>query len=110
MLAQVRIAFGTQPIIGRERVLFAGENVDLMALGKPLAKGLRVHLRASVVAHRVSVDDVQYLHSAPPRDRIVSILQPYLSPLSRLTTQSPSSVAPALCAMLNNAFRGGRSP
>lgn len=58
-----RVPLLPQPEVGREAVLLAGEDVDLVApLGEPVAQCLGVDLGAGVVPHGVAVDDLEDLH------------------------------------------------
>ena len=51
-------------IFGEERVLFPGENVDLVPIGQRLCEALGIHLRTRVVSHRVTVNNLEDFQTA----------------------------------------------
>ena len=71
--AVVGIPLLAHPVVRRERILLAGEDVDLVAAGEAVAESLRIDFRSRIVAHRVTVDDLKYFHYAAPfRSKIPS--------------------------------------
>ena len=53
-------------IVGLERVLEAGKDMDLVAIRQALTQGLGVDLGPRVVPHGVAMNDLQDPHDAPP--------------------------------------------
>ena len=63
-----RVAVLLQGVLGQEGILLPGEDVNVMPLRQRLCQALGIHLRAGVVAHRVSVNDFEDFQYIIPQD------------------------------------------